>query len=345
MACESLCGISDIFSRDNGHNIDFYQRPKDGKVLMLPWDWDFSFVQATTAPLWGGRAISKLIQRPQNLRRFYGHLQDVMSTTFNTTYMAHWTDHYDNFTPGQDFSSILTWIGQRATYVQSQIPPPSAWAVTTAPAANALISTGSVAFAGTAPYLYNTVQFETAGSDPVKADFSNLSNWAATVPVLLGRNEISLRVYDPSGVLIPAASQQFVVIGTSASGFVDADSNGLPDAWEHATGLDKIPGAGASADSDGDGMTNLQEYLAGTDPLNRASVLGVNIQSVAGGAVTLTLDTLAGHTYRIQSTASLDAGPWTTEQTIGPLAADQTLHPAINIVPGTTRIFFRVRVP
>ncbi|HEX2751474.1 MAG TPA: LamG-like jellyroll fold domain-containing protein, partial [Verrucomicrobiales bacterium] len=65
MALESLCGISDIFSRDNGHNVDYYQRPKDGKMLMLPWDWDFSFNQSSSAPLWGGRAISKLIQRPQ----------------------------------------------------------------------------------------------------------------------------------------------------------------------------------------------------------------------------------------------------------------------------------------
>lgn len=125
MALESLCGISDIFSRDNGHNANFYVRPKDGKMLLLPWDWDFSFVQATNAPLWGNRQVSKLIQRPHNLRRFYCHLQDIMATTFNTAHMGYWTNRYDNFTPGQDLpSSILTWIGQRASFVQSQIPRP-----------------------------------------------------------------------------------------------------------------------------------------------------------------------------------------------------------------------------
>jgi hypothetical protein len=345
MACESLCGISDVFSRDNGHNANFYQRPKDGKVLLLPWDWDFSFNQSTTASLWGGRAISKLIQRPHNLRRFYGHLQDIISSTFNTTYMARWTDHYDNFTPGQDFSSILSWIGQRVTYVQSQIPAPAAWAVTTAPAANALVSTGSVSFAGTAPFTYNRVQFETAGAEPVKADFSSLNNWAATVPILLGRNVISLRVYDPRGALIPSASQDFVVVGTTSTGFVDTDLDGLPDAWEHATGLDDIPGASANTDEDGDGQTNLQEYLAGTNPLNGASVLAVNIQSVAGNTVTLTLNALAGHTYRVQSSPTLAAGSWTTEQTISPLAADQTLHPVVNTPPGTVRVFVRVLAP
>ena len=58
MAFESLCGISDTFSRDNGHNAIFYQRPKDGKMLLLPWDWDFSFVQGTSAPLWTAAAIA-----------------------------------------------------------------------------------------------------------------------------------------------------------------------------------------------------------------------------------------------------------------------------------------------
>ncbi|HWB07289.1 MAG TPA: LamG-like jellyroll fold domain-containing protein [Verrucomicrobiales bacterium] len=345
MALESLCGITDIFSRDNGHNVNFYQRPKDGKVLMLPWDWDFSFNASTSSPLWSGRAISKLIQRPHNLRRFYGHLQNIMSTTFNTAYMARWTDHYDNFTPQQDFSSILTWIGQRAAFVQSQIPAPAAWAVTTAPAANALVSTGSVSFAGTAPFTYNTVQFETAGTDPVEAAFSSLNNWAATVPILLGRNVIPLRVYDPQGVLMPGVAQDFVVIGTSSTGYADADSDGLPDAWENSTGLDDVPGATANSDDDGDGQTNLQEYLAGTDPLNGASVLTVDVQSVAGSAITLTLEALAGHTYRVQSSSSLTPGSWITEQTIAPLSADQTLHPVVNAAPGAARVFVRVLAP
>ena len=36
MAFESLCGISDIFSRENGHNVNFYQRPKDRMNAFRP---------------------------------------------------------------------------------------------------------------------------------------------------------------------------------------------------------------------------------------------------------------------------------------------------------------------
>jgi hypothetical protein len=48
---------------------------------------------------------------------------------------------------------------------------------------------------------------------------------------------------------------------------VDWDGDGLPDDWEIAHGLN--PGFDdASLDSDGDGLTNLEEYLRGTDPFN-----------------------------------------------------------------------------
>jgi hypothetical protein len=49
----------------------------------------------------------------------------------------------------------------------------------------------------------------------------------------------------------------------------DTDGDGLPDWWERQFGLDPYSAVGdngASGDPDHDGKTNLQEYLAGTDP-------------------------------------------------------------------------------
>lgn len=53
--------------------------------------------------------------------------------------------------------------------------------------------------------------------------------------------------------------------------FVDSDGDGLPDSWEiaHFGNLNQT----SAGDSDGDGVSNLQEFFDGTDPTNAASVL------------------------------------------------------------------------
>jgi hypothetical protein len=46
----------------------------------------------------------------------------------------------------------------------------------------------------------------------------------------------------------------------------DADEDGMPDGWERANGLDPLDGDDHRSDLDGDGYTNLEEYLNETDP-------------------------------------------------------------------------------
>jgi subtilisin family serine protease len=52
---------------------------------------------------------------------------------------------------------------------------------------------------------------------------------------------------------------------------LDSNSDGIPDWWTEAYGFDPMGPSIANVDSDGDGITNFYEYLAGTNPLKTDS--------------------------------------------------------------------------
>jgi len=91
-------------------------------------------------------------------------------------------------------------------------------------------------------------------------------------------------------------------------GMGDSDNDGMDDDWEvaHFGNLDR-DGAG---DQDGDGQSDLQEFLAGTNPTNGGSILRVlTITPIGGGSTTLVWSAVVGRNYVVQYKDSLD-GNW-----------------------------------
>src|SRR5215510_1035665 len=62
----------------------------------------------------------------------------------------------------------------------------------------------------------------------------------------------------------------------------DTDGDGLPDDWELEHNFDPTDPTDAALDPDQDGMSNLDEYLAGTDPLDRETILDLAFVRVEG---------------------------------------------------------------
>ncbi len=90
---------------------------------------------------------------------------------------------------------------------------------------------------------------------------------------------------------------------------LDLNLNGLPDDWESAHGLAPDD---ALLDPDGDGLTNLAEYFAGTDPANAASHLALESITVTGDTVLVEFMAHAGIAYRLQARDDLAKGKWST---------------------------------
>lgn len=119
------------------------------------------------------------------------------------------------------------------------------------------------------------------------------------------------------GMEIPAGRGQ-VIQGTyrlseGALTGGDADGDGIPDAWEamYAAGRNgheglNAMGDDAAADNDGDGRTNWEEYVAGTDPLDEESVFSVRTVDFADGTMAVTAGPGAtGRRYTLKRTAVL----------------------------------------
>ena len=93
----------------------------------------------------------------------------------------------------------------------------------------------------------------------------------------------------------------------------DADGDGLPDAWESLYAEGKNGHAGlsvssndAAADNDGDGRSNWEEYVAGTDPLDEESVFSVRTVGFSDGTMAVTAGPGAtGRRYTLKRTSAL----------------------------------------
>ena len=90
----------------------------------------------------------------------------------------------------------------------------------------------------------------------------------------------------------------------------DLNGNDLPDDWEAAFNFNLPASAIANADSDGDGLTNFQEYLAGTHPQNSSDSPQLTVNQHADGGEALRFMTVPGKIYRVERNNDFPVGQW-----------------------------------
>ena len=124
---------------------------------------------------------------------------------------------------------------------------------------------------------------------------------------------------------------------------LDTDGDGMPDAWELAHNTHPYI-ADADADPDGDGCSNLHEYLAGTDPHDAGSRLQVERVRVAGELVAFEFLAISNRAYTVLRKDSLAAPAWSIVAEIPAGPTNRVVTFSDPTAAGANR-FYRVGTP
>jgi hypothetical protein len=167
-------------------------------------------------------------------------------------------------------------------------------------------------------------------------------------------NDWAARAKDPIGLPLNGVVEIIRAQGTAPYNQLVLDPNlsavgdGIPNGWKLQHGHDPFDRNLGSEDSDGDGMSNLQEYLAGTDPTNSASAFRIISIVPLGNDVCITWAMGNGKTNALQVAAGNPDGSYsngftdlfTVTNTIGTV----TNYLDVGAATNATSRFYRVRL-
>ena len=157
------------------------------------------------------------------------------------------------------------------------------------------------------------------------------------------------RVYDTNTAAYLYVASTNVFSYNAINRYQESVGDGIPDWWRaqffggSGTTTNSISGAGA--DPDHDGLNNYQEYLAGTNPTNAASVFKIQSLTNSPSGFTLNFQTAWGRNYTLYSTTNLAAGTWTAVPSTATILGDGGVAALTDATsPANTRRFYRIGV-
>ncbi len=153
-------------------------------------------------------------------------------------------------------------------------------------------------------------QVELSAAMPPVA-ISNFVNgvWTGALQFNAPGESASLRAVDAAGRA--GLSAPFEVL------WRDSDFDGMPDEWEVALKLDPLNPADAAQDPDGDGLDNLKEYGAGTDPHDAASTVRIlRVRVLDSNYMSLAFPSVAGRRYQVQASTDIAGESWASASVI-----------------------------
>jgi len=119
---------------------------------------------------------------------------------------------------------------------------------------------------------------------------------------------------------------------------IDLNGNGLSDVWEW---LYNANGADPKADPDGDGFSNLQEAMAGTNPFNSNSYPHITATVYSGGNFSVTMPCAPGKLCQLQSVPALGSTSWFVETNLEAMSGTNV---TLTVPAASAMKFYRVSI-
>jgi len=125
----------------------------------------------------------------------------------------------------------------------------------------------------------------------------------------------------------------------------DTDGDGMPDVWELTYQFHFDRATDAVEDADGDGLTNLSEYLAGTNPRDPANFLRIDSleRRQLSAAGVLSFSSVSNRAYVVQ-VAEQVGSPWSNWMRFPSLTTNSRVNVVIPF-PEAPQRHFRLLVP
>jgi hypothetical protein len=159
-----------------------------------------------------------------------------------------------------------------------------------------------------------------------------ITNFQATATFRVGVTNKAV----PAGVFSPTSGSITLTL------IPDADGDGLGDAWEIAY-FGSTNANNAALDTDGDGMTNSDEFRSGTNPTNALSVLKVIFTETNANVLSFVAQT--NLSYSVQWRSNLSAASWANLTNLFPSNQVRTITVNSGTTPPGTERYFRVVTP
>jgi hypothetical protein len=213
------------------------------------------------------------------------------------------------------------------------IPP---MRITTVAGQNVQLSAQAI---GTRPMLYRWRRVLTNGANAIIANqFTNSHTSFLTIPNVSP-------LFDNAYFTVTLTNAAYFLLNRTYTNCIftvlaDSNGNGIPDVWE-STYFGSPTGANRDDDSDGDKMTNWEEYVAGTNPTNAASYLKVSWVSNLGAE--LTFESVSNRSYSVLYKDNINAALW--ERLTDVVARSSNWTAVVPDPSARTNRFYRVVTP